>query len=84
MMSYVTDRVSEQCESIAEGSKEFVGEHALPTALTVFGLGVGAGLVVASLLSQSMQTRHTTMTERLGQQLLDAMSSVVPNSLMKR
>ncbi|MEO8495750.1 MAG: hypothetical protein ABI614_11810 [Planctomycetota bacterium] len=83
-MSHVTDRVSEQIGSIAEGSKEFVGEHAMPTALTVFGLGVGTGLVVASLLSQSMPSRQTTLAERLGQQLLDAMSSVVPNSLMKR
>jgi len=83
-MTQVTERVSERAGSITESSKEFVEEHALQSAFVVFGIGVGAGLVIASLLGESMQVRQTTMTQRLGQQMLDAMSNVVPNALAKR
>ncbi|HUG70133.1 MAG TPA: hypothetical protein VMM76_20455 [Pirellulaceae bacterium] len=82
-MSQVKSRVSEQMRSVAEDSKDFVGEHAMPSALIAFGIGVGAGLMVASLLADSLPARHTSMTQRLGQQMLDAMGSVVPQSFMK-
>lgn len=82
-MSQVKSRVSEQLRSVTDDSKEFVEEHALPSALIAFGIGVGAGLVAASLLADSLPTRHTTLTQRLGQQMLEAMGSVVPQSFMK-
>ncbi|HRX77979.1 MAG: hypothetical protein H6821_16635 [Planctomycetaceae bacterium] len=82
-MSQVTNRVSEQMHAIQDESKEFVAEHALPTALAVFGIGVGAGLAVASMLVESSASRHSTTTQRLGQQMLDAMARVLPDSLMK-
>lgn len=82
-MSNVKDRVSEQVESIAVDSKEFVEEHAISSALVVFGIGIGAGLAIASLLTNSGQARHSTMTQRLGQQMLEAMGRVLPDSIMK-
>jgi hypothetical protein len=69
--------------SIQDESKEFVAEHAIPSALVVFGIGVGAGLAVASMLAESTSSRHNTMTQRLGQQMLDAMGRLLPDSLMK-
>jgi hypothetical protein len=82
-MSQVKSRVSEQLRSVAGDSKEFVGDHAMPSALIAFGIGVGAGLVVASLLADSLPARHSTMTQRLGQQMLEAMGRVLPDSFMK-
>ena len=82
-MSDGMNRVSGRIESMATESKEFVRDHALPAALIAFGLGLAAGLAVASLLADA-SPRQTTVTQRLGQQLLDALSAVVPDALAKK
>lgn len=82
-MSDVTNRVSEQMDAITAQSKEFVEEHALPSAVIAFGVGVGAGIALASLLANSLPSRHTSVTQKLGRQVLDAMSAVMPDSLLK-
>lgn len=83
-MSEHYNRLDEHQETVAGQSKQFVGEHALPSALVAFGLGVGAGLAVVSLLSSSGPSRRAAVTERLGSQLLESLSTMVPDSLVKR
>ncbi|QDT50450.1 hypothetical protein Pan258_45090 [Symmachiella dynata] len=83
-MSEPRNRLDDIQESITEQSKDFVGDHALSSALVTFGLGVGVGLTVVSLLSDSGPPRRAAVAERLGAQLLDSLSAVVPDSFMKR
>jgi len=78
------NRISDRVESAACQSKEYVEDHAMPAALVAFGLGVGVGFAVLSLMSEPAPSRHLTVTQRLGQQLLDAMASIVPDSLSRR
>ncbi len=82
-MSDVKNRVSEHIESLASDSKEMVQDHALSAAMIAFGVGIGAGLAVVSLLADGSPARQASVTERLGRSLLDAMHNVVPDSLMK-
>ena len=78
------NRISDRVESVACQSKDYVEDHAMPAALIAFGLGVGVGFAVLSLLGDPTPARRLTVTQRLGQQLLDAMASIVPDSLAKR
>jgi hypothetical protein len=77
------NRISDRVESAACQSKEYVEDHAMPAALIAFGLGVGAGFAVLSMFADS-PPRHLTVTQRLGQQMLDAMTSIVPDSFVRR
>ncbi|TWU14508.1 hypothetical protein CA54_33750 [Symmachiella macrocystis] len=83
-MSEPRNRLDDIQESIAEQSKQIVGDHALSSALVTFGLGVGVGLTVISVLTDSGPPRRSAVTERLGAQLLDSLSAVMPDSFMKR
>ena len=63
-MSEPRNRLDDIQESITEQSKDFVGDHALSSALVTFGLGVGVGLTVISLLSDSGPPRRAAVSER--------------------
>jgi hypothetical protein len=82
-MSEVTNRMGNQMDPLA-GCTDFVEQHAMSSALMALGLGFGTGLVLVSVLSESMPSRQATLTQRLGQQMLDAMSSMIPDALRKR
>lgn len=74
----IRDRASE----IAESSREVVSQHALTSTMTAFGLGLGAGVALGYLLSDmSRHHGNAGVAHRLGQQVLDAMSRAVPESL---
>jgi hypothetical protein len=52
-----------------------------------FGAGVGLGLVVGLVVKSAVSERrrsHRRLSERIGQQVLDAMSTVLPESLTSR
>lgn len=52
-----------------------------------FGAGLGMGLVVGLALKSAINERrssHRRMSERLGRQVLEAMSTVLPESLTSR
>lgn len=73
----------------AEDSKELIDEYPVMTVAIVFGLGVVTGLAAVALLSESPQptSRYSQVAHRLGEQLIDAMSSVAPGnvtSLLRR
>lgn len=61
----------------------------MSSAMVVFGLGLGAGVVLGSLLSGPAPSRPTLgrrtelAAEQLGRQMLDAMAGVLPASLAK-
>lgn len=72
--------MSDKVHEIAESSKEFVGEHALPTTLSAFSLGVGAGLAIALLLIPHKRD-DSNVAQRVGRKVMDALSSAVPDAL---
>lgn len=67
----------------AEDGKELIDEYPVATVAIVFGLGVATGLAAVALLCDSPQqsSRYSPVAQRLGEQLLDAMSSVLPGNV---
>jgi hypothetical protein len=61
-----------------------VEQHALPSAVIAFGLGLGVGLALAGLLVPALPAPQQKMTERLGRQLVDALAAVLPESVTGR
>lgn len=75
--------VNRVAEYTQEG-KELVEEYPVAALGIAFGVGVATGLAVACMLTeQSSPQRHWTVAHRLGEQLIEAMSSVLPESLSK-
>lgn len=74
--------VNRVAEYTQEG-KELLEEYPITTVAIVFGLGVATGLAVVNLLCDSPQqsSRHSHVAHRLGEQLLDAMTSVLPENV---
>jgi hypothetical protein len=64
-----------------EGAREVVTEHPFAVTLAAFGAGLGLGLALAFLLTDDPRQRQAGTAQRLGRQVLDALSSVVPSQL---
>ena len=66
-----------------------VCNYPMSSVLVVFGIGLGAGVALGSLLSGSVTSRPTLVrrteqaAEQLGRQMLDAVAGVLPASLAK-
>jgi len=76
------NRVAEYANEYAAEGKELLEEYPIASVAIAFGLGMAAGIAVVSMLSESSSHRHT-MSHRLGAQLLEAMSHVVPESMAR-
>lgn len=69
----VGERVSSAASEALNRPAEMVQEYPLSSMLVVFGLGLGVGVIIG----QSLTMYHEpTMTERMGRQLHDSMSSL--------
>ena len=64
--------------------KELFEEYPVATVAIVFGLGVATGLAAVNLLCDAPEqsSRHSAMAHRLGEQILDALSSVTSGSVL--
>jgi len=66
-----------------------VSDYPLSSVLVIFGIGLGAGVVLGNLLSgpapsrQSLGQRTEQAAEQLGRQMLDAVTGVLPASFAK-
>ena len=66
-----------------------VCNYPMSSVLVVFGIGLGAGVALGSLLGGSVTSRPTLgrrtglAAEQLGRQMLDAIAGVLPASLAK-
>ena len=54
----------------------------MASAAVAFGMGVGTGLALVSLLADARPESRAAVAERLGRQFLDAIRNHVPTSLM--
>jgi hypothetical protein len=78
----------ESSSRIAEFTKEptqLVHEYPLSSTLVVFGVGLGAGLLLSSILAEPVRhmTHHETTSERMQRQMLDALRNVLPAALQR-
>ncbi|MGE0761433.1 MAG: hypothetical protein AB7F89_22550 [Pirellulaceae bacterium] len=74
------NRVSEY----AQEGREMLGEYPVSSVVIAFGLGLATGLAVTALFSEDEERhRYRHMSHRLGQQLLDAMQQMVPESVAR-
>jgi len=78
----------ESSSRIAEFTKEptqLVHEYPLSSTLVVFGVGLGAGLLLSSILAEPVRqmTHHETSSERVRRQVMDALHSVLPAALQR-
>jgi hypothetical protein len=69
----------------AEG---MVTQHPMSTALVVFGIGLGVGVAVGSLLAgtpapPTLTERAEHAAEKLGRQMLDAIAGVIPQTVSR-
>jgi hypothetical protein len=65
---------------------ELTREYPMSSMLVIFGVGVGVGLVlsqaIAAPLGHMMQP-EPTMTEKLGQRVMEAIRPMVPDSIAR-
>jgi len=75
--------------SAVSRSQDMIGQHPMSTALVVFGVGLGIGVALGSLLSGAAATppsfgqRAELAAEKLGRQMLDAISGILPDSITR-
>jgi len=82
--TYPRNRMSGTAHSVAQSSREFVGENALSATFFAFGFGLAAGVGLVYLFADSLPPRHeASLSEKVGRQVLDALANVVPESLSK-
>ncbi len=81
-MSKAQNRPNHPAESMAGQTKQCVRDHAMASAAVAFGMGVGTGLALVSLLADARPESRAAVAERLGRQFLDAIRNHVPTSLM--
>jgi hypothetical protein len=80
-----TNRVNHHFREAVSHPIETVKEHPLPSMLLMFGLGLGVGVVVAQVLcSGLMEEEPPTMSEKLRKQVFEAVSGVLPPSMMRQ
>jgi hypothetical protein len=82
-MSYsnTQNRFRSTTQGVAETSKEFVEQHAISTTTAAFALGFGIGIALAMALFDRRSRSESGMAHRLGRQVMEAMSSVMPENL---
>ena len=61
-----------------------VKDNAVESALVMFGLGVGAGLVIASLISEPKRSKSSAIAHQLGEHMMNSFHAAWPDSLFKR
>jgi hypothetical protein len=82
--SETVDSLRERATEGYHRVEEMVGQNPASSVVLCFGLGLGLGMLIgASLLSSTSSRREEAsgMAERLGRQLMDAISSAMPESL---
>jgi len=81
------ERVNESVQQAAETSKEFVSDHAISSTMAAFGFGLATGIALVYMLSDSSSEskveEEVNVAQRIGKQIMDAVSDMIPQSLAK-
>lgn len=85
--SQATAQVSSTIGSAMHQPREMVEHYPVSSMLLVFGIGLGVGIVLSQTLFDPIARAfqpEPTMTEKLGRSMYDAMSNVLPESMLRR
>jgi hypothetical protein len=64
--------------------EEAVEQRPLSAVMLSFGIGLGVGFAIAGAIAASQPEPKTRIAQRMGQQFLDAVSRVMPESVAQR
>jgi hypothetical protein len=86
MVAHEQNRIGNEFWGAMQRPDKMVKEHPLPSMLLMFGLGLGVGVLVSQTLCGSLieAFEEPTMTEKMRRQVYDAVSRVVPPSMLKQ
>ena len=74
------NRMNWDLGNVTSDAHEMVENHPVSTLLVAFGLGITTGLLLANLFTEEEELSHT---ERYRRQMMDSISSVLPEALSK-
>lgn len=82
--SHPQNRISHTVDEVTDSTKQFVSEHAMSTAMSVFGVGLGLGIAVGcAIAGGARRRRDENVAQRLGRRMLEVLGNAVPDSLSK-
>ena len=87
MVAKEVNRISGQVRHALEQPTEMVKEHPLSSMLLVFGVGLGVGVLLSQACAgplMHMAYPEPTTSEKIGRQVYDALSGVLPQSFAAR
>jgi hypothetical protein len=86
MVAHQAPRFNEQFRHAMERPTELVDEYPISSMLVMFGVGIGVGVIVGQALSSALSelAEEPTMTEKMKHQAYDALTRVLPPSVMKQ
>lgn len=79
-------RMRSAAEPMRARPQQMVREHPLESALVVFGLGVGIGVVIGTALAGSLREFREpapSAAQRIGRQVLEAVSQSLPEAVAR-
>jgi hypothetical protein len=73
-------------ETYMESGRDMVSGHPLSATMTAFGLGLGVGLVVATMLGERrhIMEEPQSFASKIGKKVMDAINEHVPDSMRSR
>ncbi len=71
--------VNETAHQYSKAAIDCVEDHPFSSSIVSFALGIGVGVLAVTLLSGSSHVQQRNAAQRLGDQLLSSLRSVVPD-----
>ena len=86
MVAHQQNRVRDEFLGAMRHPEDMVKEYPLPSMLLMFGLGLGVGVLVSQTLCSTLieAFEEPTMTEKVKRQVYDAITHVIPPSMLKQ
>ena len=84
MHESMKNRVADQFQQMAGSSHELVNHYPFSAASIAFGLGLGLGVAIATMMTDSPRYEKRDYAHRVGQQVLQALANVLPESVSSR
>jgi hypothetical protein len=87
MVAKEVNRISGQFRHALQQPREMVKEHPLSSMLLLFGVGLGVGVLIGQACAGPllhMAYHEPTTSEKLGRQVYDALSGVLPQTFAAR
>lgn len=76
----MVNRMNMNFGQVSSEAQEMVENHPVSSLLVAFGLGITTGFLLANLFTEE---EELSRTERYRRQMVDSITSVLPDALMK-